>query len=417
MGDRVDLQHRTVAGEIEFDVARGLALHRQGLVDDPHVLPAAVVAVLAGIFRVQLVDIEVFLIDREDGDAERDPVVVADGDAGLGRLAGADHRKPRRVQLHDVAQRRRTKGPVRIVGQDGAAGRGARRRDHPVVGAFRRGLGGEVGQMRRVVGGGARGRGGRKGHVLGRQDIVGQHVRRHVTWVEPGGRPQRMRRLDLAAQQICAQARRAGDPGPGHLGIDVAGQTVRAHAHHVRRGPQIGRASRQLEFHRQRRCARAHLGHIAVDAGDEGLGIALGVRPIGRPFAVHVAAIEEEARRPVLRRIGRAEACGEQPKAALAPQVDLPQPVARGVVALREKGVVHVAGEDVGYAPLVDDDVHRLVEARNGDFAMARRRRRLSRGRQGGQDCAKRQQHDPFHGRPPSVVRPAADPYRGSPGR
>ena len=99
----------------------------------------------------------------------------------------------------------------------------------------------------------------------------------------------------------------------------------------------VGTGQLELDGHWLRR--RPHFGDVGVDAGGEGFDAGAGVGGVGVPFGLHVAAIEEEARRPVLLDIGGAEGFREQAKAALAPEVDLPEAVARGVVALQEEGV------------------------------------------------------------------------------
>ena len=115
-------EHGPVAREAELDLARRLAFDLDGLANDPHVLPAGAVAVLVRVVRVGLVDVEVLLIDGEDGEAEGDLAVVADGDAGQRRLAGADDGEAGRVQVDDVAQRRHADGR----GADRSPGSGGR---------------------------------------------------------------------------------------------------------------------------------------------------------------------------------------------------------------------------------------------------------------------------------------------------
>ncbi len=136
-----------------------------------------------------------------------------------------------------------------------------------------------------------------------------------------------------------------------------------AHAHDIGRLPRVRQAVGEGELHGQRPLAGANLGHIDVDAGDEGLGAGPGLRTVGGPFGVHVAAIEEEACGAVLFGVGGAEAGGEQAEAALAPEIDLPEAVTGGVVALDEEGVVFGGGADVGDSPLVDQDPGRRLQA------------------------------------------------------
>ncbi len=130
---RILVDHRSVPGEGEFDVAGRAAFHLDGLTDDLHVLPAAAIAVLAWVGGVGLVDVEVFLIAGENRETEGDRLVVADGNPRQGGLTGADDIQARRAQLHDVAQRRNAQGPMGIVGQNRPTAGRARRGDHPVV--------------------------------------------------------------------------------------------------------------------------------------------------------------------------------------------------------------------------------------------------------------------------------------------
>ncbi len=172
VGRRVQADDGAVAGEEQVDLAGGGAFHRDGLVDDAHVLPPAAVPVLARVGRVQVVDVEVFLIDGEDREAEGDRVVVAHRNAWRGRLSRADDVEAGRLEMDDVAQRGDAQGAVRVVGQDRAAGGRTGRGDDPVVRALRRGAVGHGSQG--AVGGrfgGAHAR-RREGDVAGGELIV-----------------------------------------------------------------------------------------------------------------------------------------------------------------------------------------------------------------------------------------------------
>jgi hypothetical protein len=92
-----------MTGEEQVDIARLSAFDLDGLPHDPHILPAVAEPVLVGVARIELVDVEVLLVDREDRQAEGDPSVMPDGDARQGRLARSDHRHAGRIQMHDVA--------------------------------------------------------------------------------------------------------------------------------------------------------------------------------------------------------------------------------------------------------------------------------------------------------------------------
>src|SRR5581483_7681970 len=79
----------------------------------------------------------------------------------------------------------------------------------------------------------------------------------------------------------------------------------------------------------------------------------------------HVAAIEKEPRGAILGEIAGPEIGGELAEAALAPEIELPQPVAPGVEALHEEHVAAGRGVDVGNPPAIDDDLGGPFEARH----------------------------------------------------
>jgi hypothetical protein len=70
--------------------------------------------------------------------------------------------------------------------------------------------------------------------------------------------------------------------------------------------------------------------------------------------------------RLVLLDIGRAEILCQQTEAALAPEIDLPEPVARGIEALQEKQVVLVLRINMRNAPDVDQDLSACLQAGRG---------------------------------------------------
>ena len=65
----------------------------------------------------------------------------------------------------------------------------------------------------------------------------------------------------------------------------------------------------------------------------------------------------------VLSNVGWAEIPREQAKAPLAPEVNLPEPVAGGVVALEEDGIAGATRVNVRNAPLIDDEFSGLLQA------------------------------------------------------
>jgi len=84
-------------------------------------------------------------------------------------------------------------------------------------------------------------------------------------------------------------------------------------------------------------------------------------------FSLQVAPVKEKPRRPVLLDEARAELFGHLAFAATAPQVQLPQSVARGGKPLREEQVMLVLRIDVRHAVLVAQDFHRLAQSRDID--------------------------------------------------
>ncbi len=398
-------QHRAVAGEGVDHLARGaLAAHRNALGHARHRLPSALVAVLVRVLRVQLVHVQVFLVHVEAREAECDGAVVADRKTGQEGLARADGVHAGRAQMRHVAQARRAMGAVRVVGEDGPSGGCELWRDDPVVAAIGgRGValhgllliffigslrppkhGGRTGQPRVLLGEARRLGGAQVGSAqLGCRNGAGIEARRHL---------RRDRWIEFAAQPIGldAFAASAESAGTVDLGCEVEREAVVPDAHHVFRRPHRRLVAQQCKFGRQQRRLRAHLGNVGVDAGGKGLGHALGIGAVGQPLAVHVAAIQHGTRGTVALDPCGAEVLGHFAEAALAPQVHLPEPVARGHEALRNEGVVQRAGIQMRHAPSVDQHLGRFLEAGHGEGRRrarwrlhARRARCTAREREG----------------------------------
>lgn len=81
-----------MTGKVEFDLLGRPALDRDGLLDDLHLFKAALVAISPTLSwdRLDLVDVEILLIDVEDGDPKGGLVVVPKGDARQSGFAGPD---------------------------------------------------------------------------------------------------------------------------------------------------------------------------------------------------------------------------------------------------------------------------------------------------------------------------------------
>ncbi|MNL57532.1 hypothetical protein D3C87_1811060 [compost metagenome] len=100
--------------------------------------------------------------------------------------------------------------------------------------------------------------------------------------------------------------------------------------------------------------------HIGVDAGGKRGqdGLAFGV--IAGEFGLHVAPEQEQARGAVLFDEARAKLLGHLAFTLPAPQVQLPQAVARGGKALREEQVILVLRIDMRDAVAVPHNLHGL---------------------------------------------------------
>src|SRR5581483_11192868 len=124
----------TMPREAQLDLDRALlALDQDLFALDLHLGPGIANLVLGGIVRVRGLDEDVGLVGADDGDAPGDVVVVTQGDTGQGRFAGADAVPARRIQVHEIAQRRHGDGAMRVAGEHGFAGGGAGAIDDPVV--------------------------------------------------------------------------------------------------------------------------------------------------------------------------------------------------------------------------------------------------------------------------------------------
>ena len=162
--------------------------------------------------------------------------------------------------------------------------------------------------------------------------------------------------LELGAQAVCIEAGCTCDLRAPDFRSHVARQAMAADANHVLRLPEVGLRSGDLELRRRRPGAVPNLLHESIHAFDESFGVGFGIGPVRGPFLVHVAAIEEHAGGAVLIRVIGTEILREQAEAALAPEIDLPEAVARSIVALHEEGVMLVRRVDVRDAPMIDDD-------------------------------------------------------------
>src|SRR5688572_27574174 len=98
--------------EREFGFNGSRSLHADRLAHGAHRFPAAFVSVLARVVRIDFVDVQVFLVDIEPGESERDRAVVTYGCTWKRGLACADDVDTGCIQVSDVAEAGRTVGPV-----------------------------------------------------------------------------------------------------------------------------------------------------------------------------------------------------------------------------------------------------------------------------------------------------------------
>ena len=202
----------------------------------------------------------------------------------------------------------------------------------------------------------------RERDILGAELVILQHVLRDRAGVEARGNRGLPVGLELGAQAVCIEAGCTRDLRTPDFRNHVARQAVAADANHILRLPEVGLRSGDLELGRRRPSAVADLLHESIHAFDESPRVGFGVGPVRGPFLVHVAAVDEHAGGAVLIRVIGTEVLREQAEAALAPEINLPKPVARSVIALHEKCVMLVRCVDVRDAPMVDDHFRRSLQ-------------------------------------------------------
>jgi hypothetical protein len=211
---------------------------------------------------------------------------------------------------------------------------------------------------------------GLEGDAVARQVVLLEDGRGDDRDVGPGGNddgPHRRARGPLLG-------RRQADPGdaPGHrdLVADVARDPVDADQG-GRGRPAAGLGAGQLEFDRELRRIGLDLVDVGIHAiGERGQDL-LRVRVIARVLGLEVAAEKELAGGGVGSDEARPELLGHLAFAASAPLVELPEPIARGAVALREEQVALVLRVDVGDARRVPDDLDRRGHAGDVDAGAA----------------------------------------------
>ena len=259
-------------------------------------------------------------------------------------------------------------GSLARIGRPVALRAGA---DDPVVRSLRQRVVRRAARQQVDGRGGATRRGRRCGELRarGRQCIrLPKRRKRQHAGIESG----RQRGHDLGDQRTPqpVHARRIGAVLAVHLGaVDLVGevqrQSVVPDADDVGRLPARGPVPEKAELLGKQIGLPLREIDVGVDAGDECLGDALGVRGIREPLAVQVAAKQHRPCHAVALDVGRPEVLRHLAEPALPPEVDLPQPVARGDEALRGEGVVEPFGVDVRHAPFIHQHLHGTFEARH----------------------------------------------------
>ncbi len=262
------------------------------------------------------------------------------GSAGLARADGVPARS---YQMHGFAQRRKLHRPVRIVGENRAAGGGHGAIHYPVVAAL---LGSEPhGAHRLPVGGGDRGRD--VGEIEAVRDFEFDRWREgyHLEGALQSDAADLLRMRDLARE--VARHGEAGDAAEAVLGL-----------------PCARRIAGDCKLGRQLAVKGADVG---IDAIGKRANDRLGIRAVCRPLGVPIATEVDRARQLIARHCGGPEDLRELTGAGAPPEIDLEEAVRGGDVALREKEVVRGRRIDVRNAPPVAQDFDWLLQAADVD--------------------------------------------------
>src|SRR5262245_37630894 len=245
------MDNGAMAREQQLDLSRGFAFDLDRFVHNRHRLETAPISVLARILGVGLIDVEVLLIDTEYREAECDLSVMPNRNARQCRLTGTDNGQPRRIQVHDVAQRRHTVCAVRIIGENRTTGSGATWRDSPVIrtnridGTIRLSKEGFRIARRALLAWPGEGDSPCCKFVV-LQDRTGNGAR-----VEPGRDLRGPVRLQLATEAIGGHAAGTRYSRPLHLRNDVPRQSVAADTNHVFRMPNVRLRASNAVLNRQ----------------------------------------------------------------------------------------------------------------------------------------------------------------------
>ena len=125
-----------MSGVFQCDCDVVLALHRDRLVENPHILPFPLVPILLRVLRIGLIHIQVFGIGRKNRQPPRPLLVMPNRNTRQVGLATANHVPAGRNQMHPVAQRRRGNRAVRVVDHERLPGERFGAVHYPVITAL-----------------------------------------------------------------------------------------------------------------------------------------------------------------------------------------------------------------------------------------------------------------------------------------
>ncbi len=363
-------EDRAVAAEFQLDDLVAASLHSDRVSHDPQRFPRPVESHLVPVRRVDLFDVDVFLVGADDREAPRDAFVVPERHAHERRLGGADDVPARRLEVHDVAQGRIRHLAMRIVGDDRMPRRGTRAAHDPVVAA---GL-----ADWRVV---AAGRGGRAIRRQQRRERLApaRHARAGDHVIRDGGDIQAVRHREIVWRIGIPEAIGFPDAEPRDVPrqLQLAGRVAerRRPQHELLDRPRFRRDTRDDELHGQVvRVLRDERVHAVREGGEDPLS----VRVIAGPLdVVERPAVFQQPRGPIA---GDSVGPGDLGEATLGrptPDLHLPQPVLRHDVALGEEEIIGGLRGDVRHAPRVADNLDGRVQPGDLQVAVNLRERRL----------------------------------------
>ena len=358
-------------------------------------LPLPLVPVEVGVLLRGAQDEQVGLVDVEIGAAKGEAIRMPLHDAGQAGRAPTDDVQARRGQMHHVPWAEAANAQMRIIGQDRATSRAARRRDGPGVAALREAIGAP---LRRIERGFLDRLERHRARRWQQHAQVGFADRRAIQAFGHAIGPGRAKRRH---QLIDFQHALRLHLGAAHFVVGVPHADA-ARADEIAHVPAHRAQPQYAIFQRHLRRVRLQFRDTGVDAGDIALRAFQHAGRQGGEFGIDVAAIMEQARRLVRGDEGRAEGFGHAPHVTAMVDVDLEKPVAGDEIALTKIGVVQRARPHMRHAQLILHDVDRRAQAGQSDPAGPRLSRLLrpaeatrqgESGRGGHQECTTLDQH------------------------